>query len=50
MIGTTAMVHLLAKHPHLLPHVNVALVIALVWAALAVAAAIYDVGRMLQAW
>jgi hypothetical protein len=40
--------HLLAKHP--LPHVNIALVIALVWAALAVATALYDVGRMLQAW
>jgi hypothetical protein len=39
---------LLAKHP--LPHVNVALVIALVWAALAIGAAVYDVGRMLQAW
>ncbi len=39
---------LLAKHP--LPHVNIALVIALVWAALAIGAAVYDVGRMLQAW
>ena len=42
------MAHLLAKHP--LPHVNIALVVALMWAALAVGAAIYDVGRMLQAW
>jgi hypothetical protein len=42
------MAHLLAKHP--LPHVNIALVIALVWATLAVGAALYDVGRMLQAW
>jgi hypothetical protein len=42
------MAHLLAKHP--LPHVNIALVIALMWAALAVGAAVYDVGRMLQAW
>jgi hypothetical protein len=42
------MAHLLAKHP--LPHVNIALVIALVWAALAVGTALYDVGRMLQAW
>lgn len=42
------MAHLLAKHP--LPHVNIALVIALVWAALAVGTAVYDVGRMLQAW
>jgi hypothetical protein len=40
--------HLLAKHP--LPHVNVALLIALVWAALAVGAAVYDVGHMMQAW
>jgi hypothetical protein len=42
------MAHLLARHP--LPHVNIALLIALVWAALAVGAAVYDVGRMLQAW
>jgi hypothetical protein len=42
------MAHLLAKHP--LPHVNIALVIALVWAALAVGTALYDVVRMLQAW
>jgi hypothetical protein len=42
------MAHLLAKHP--LPHVNIALVVALVWAALAVGTALYDVGRMLQAW
>jgi hypothetical protein len=42
------MAHLLAKHP--LPHVNIALLVALVWAALAVGAAVYDVGRMLQAW
>ena len=48
MSGTTAMAHPLAKHP--LPHVNVALMIALVWAALAVGAAVYDVGHMLQLW
>ncbi len=42
------MAHLLAKHP--LPHVNIALVIALVWAALAFGTALYDVARMLQAW
>jgi hypothetical protein len=40
--------HLLAKHP--LPHVNIALVIALVWAALAVGAAVYDIGRLFAAW
>ena len=40
--------HLIAKYPP--PHINVALVIALVWAALAVAAAVYDVGHMVQAW
>ena len=45
---TTAMAHLLARHP--LPHVNIALIVALVWVALAVAAAIYDVGHMMQAW
>ena len=43
------MAHLLAKH-HPLPHVNIALVVALVWAALAVGTSLYDVGRMLQAW
>ena len=42
------MAHLIAKHPP--PHINVALVIALVWAALAVAAAVYDVGRMVAVW
>ncbi len=42
------MAHLLAKHP--LPHVNVALLVALAWASLAVAAAVFDIGRMLQAW
>ena len=42
------MAHLLANHP--LPHINVALVIALVWIALAVGAAIYDLGQMVQAW
>jgi hypothetical protein len=42
------MAHLLARHP--LPHVNVALIVALLWAALAVAAAIYDVGHMMEAW
>jgi hypothetical protein len=50
------MPHLLAKHPHLhlphihLPHINLALVIALTWVALAVAASVYDVGHMVQAW
>ena len=42
------MAHMLARHP--LPHVNIALIVALVWVALAVAAAIYDVGHMLQVW
>jgi len=42
------MAHLIAKHP--LPHFNIALVIAVVWVALAVAAAVYDVARMVQAW
>jgi hypothetical protein len=42
------MAHLLARHP--LPHVNIALLIALVWAALAVGTAVYDISRMLQAW
>jgi hypothetical protein len=42
------MAHLLAKHP--LPHINVALIIALVWGGLAVGAAVFDIGRMLEAW
>jgi hypothetical protein len=42
------MAHLLAKHP--LPHINIALVIALVWASLAVGAAVFDIGRTLQVW
>ena len=42
------MAHLLAKHP--LPHINIALLIAVVWIALAVAATVYDIGRMVQAW
>jgi hypothetical protein len=42
------MAHLLTKHPP--PHINVALVIALVWATLAVAAAVYDIGHMIAAW
>jgi hypothetical protein len=42
------MAHLLAKHP--LPHVNFALVIALLWGGLAVGTAVFDIGRMLQAW
>ncbi|HKC34251.1 MAG TPA: hypothetical protein VKC16_12395 [Xanthobacteraceae bacterium] len=42
------MAHLIAKHPP--PHINIALVIAVVWVALAVAAAVYDVAHMVQAW
>ncbi len=38
--------HLLAKHPH----VNIALVIAVAWAALAVASALIDIARMIQTW
>jgi len=38
--------HLLAKHPH----VNIALVIAVVWAALAVASALIDIVRMIETW
>ncbi len=40
------MAHLLAKHPY----VNVALVIAIVWAALAVAAAVIDIAHMVRTW
>jgi hypothetical protein len=42
------MAHLIAKHP--LPHIDIALVIAVAWVALAVAATVYDVGHMVQAW
>ena len=42
------MAHLLARHP--LPHINVALMIALLWVGLAVGAAVYDVGRMIEVW
>jgi hypothetical protein len=42
------MAHLLAKHP--LPNINVALIIALVWGALAIGAAVFDIGRMVEAW
>ncbi|HEY2134657.1 MAG TPA: hypothetical protein VGH49_02145 [Xanthobacteraceae bacterium] len=42
------MAHLVAKHP--LPHINVALVIALVWLTLAVAASLYDVVHLIQVW
>ena len=42
------MAHLIAKHA--LPRVNLAFLIAVIWGALALAAAIYDIGRMLAAW
>jgi len=42
------MAHLIAKHS--LPHINIALVIAIVWVALVLAATIYDVGHIVQAW
>jgi hypothetical protein len=42
------MAHLIAKHS--LPHINIALLIAIVWVTLAVAATIYDVGHLVQAW
>jgi hypothetical protein len=42
------MAHLLAKHA--LPRINLAFVIAAVWAVLAMAAAVYDIGHMLAAW
>jgi hypothetical protein len=42
------MAHLIAWHA--LPRINLAFVIAVVWGALAVAAAVYDIGRMIAAW
>jgi len=44
------MARLLAKHPLPHIHINVALVIALVWAAFALAAAVYDVEHMVADW
>lgn len=42
------MINILHRHP--LYRVNLALVLAAVWGALALAAAGYDVGRWLAAW
>jgi hypothetical protein len=42
--------HLLTKHPLPHVHVNIALVIAVTWIALAVASALIDVARMVQTW
>jgi len=42
------MAHLIARQA--LPRLNLALVIAIVWGALAIAAAVYDIGQMLAAW
>ncbi len=41
------MVHLLARHSL---HVNVALVIAVIWASLAVASAFVDIARLVETW
>lgn len=42
------MIHLLAKRP--LPRVNVALVVAVVWAVLAVVSAVVDIAHLMQTW
>ena len=42
------MAHFIAWHT--LPRINLALVIAVVWGALAVAATVYDFGHMIAAW
>ena len=41
------MVHLLARHSF---HVNIALVVAVIWASLAVAASVVDVARIIETW
>lgn len=41
------MIHLLARRSL---HVNIALVVAVIWASLAVAAAFVDVARIIETW
>jgi len=42
------MIHIVDRHHLHLP--NIALVLAVLWGGLALAAAVYDVGRWLSAW
>ena len=42
------MAHVLERLTH--PHINPALAIGVVWGALALAVAVYDIGRWLNAW
>ncbi len=42
------MTHLLARHAF--PHVNIALVVAVIWIGLAVASAVIDIARIVQTW
>jgi len=42
--------HLLAKHPFPHVHVNIALVVAIVWAGLAIVSAFLDIARMVETW
>jgi len=44
------MIHIVDRHHLHLPALNIALVLAAVWGGLALAAAIYDIGRWLSAW
>ena len=42
------MMHIIERHH--LPHLDLALVLAVLWGSLAVAVAVYDIGRWLSAW
>lgn len=42
------MLHIVERHH--LPRLNMALVLASIWGSLALAAAVYDIGRWLSAW
>ncbi len=42
------MTHLLARHAF--GHLNIALVVAVIWAGLALAAAFVDIARIVQTW
>ena len=42
------MMRSLARRPR--PHINIALVVAAIWASLAVAAAFVDIARLVETW
>jgi hypothetical protein len=43
-----AMVRVIQRH--VFPHINLAIALAIMWGALALAVAVYDIGRWLAAW